>query len=201
MEGQNHNKLIFESICPSNIIHYLNDYVDNIDQKQIDLNKNIFGNLLHRDIQNIFLLESDAYAWGLKNYLENLSENLLESNGVNKKCVIPNSSHFGDRKYLDAWVNRYYNSDYTPLHTHFDCIISGVIILKISKNNNVNIHDCKMDGKLEFIIPHNTYITTYSPIQSVGKVFLFPSWVQHLAYPSKISEERRTLSFNIKIKD
>jgi hypothetical protein len=200
MIGQDHNKLIFESECPSHIIDFLNDYVDSMDQKQIDLNKNIFGNLLYRDIQNIFIPESNANLWGLKTYLEDLSENLLKNNGIHEKCIIPNSYCFGNGEYLDAWVNRYYMSDYTPLHIHFDSIISGVIILKISQNNNTKDNNCRMDGKLQFILPDNGYITTYCPTQSVGKVILFPSWVQHLVYPQKILEERRTLSFNIKIK-
>ena len=200
MVGQDYRELIFESVCPSNIVDHLNDYVDGMDQNQIDLNKKIFGNLLHRDIQNIFITESNANEWGLKNYLENLSEDLLKTKGINEKCIVPNSSCFGNGEYLDAWVNRYYDSDYTPLHIHYDCIISGVIILKISKNSNLKSDDFRMDGKLQFIIPNNGYITTYCPTQSVGKILLFPSWIQHLVYPQKVSEERRTLSFNIKVK-
>lgn len=197
MVGNDPSRLIFESTCPFHIIDYLNHYVDSMDQEQIETNAKLFGNLLYRDIENIFILESDANKWGLKNYLEDLSETLLKIKGINEKCIIPNSSCFGDGEYLDAWVNRYYNFDYTPLHIHFDCIISGVIILKIPE---IKKDDGRMDGKLQFVIPHNGYITTYCPMQSVGNIILFPSWVQHLVYPSKKSQERRTLSFNIKIK-
>jgi len=197
----NFRPLICETYCPKSILNNINEYVDNLTEESLENYKKVFGNLLYRDIPNIFISETKSVEWGLKSYLEDVSKKYLEFNKINFNCEIPHSSCFGNGEYLDIWVNRYHlSSDYTPLHIHCDCSISGVIILKISEKLN-SVDSYRMDGKLQFLIPDNNYISTYSPIQNLGKIILFPSWIQHLVYPQKINDERRTLSFNVKFVD
>lgn len=133
-----------------------------------------------------------------------------------------------DIVYADLWVNSYYSGDFTPYHIH-GSDISGVIFLKLSdalfKEQRKDrfssegfwdgdyteddeellkreFNDAgRLNGNLQFVYgPGYKFAENhYEPDQEVGKILLFPSWLTHLVYPQRNNQERRTLSFNLKV--
>ena len=112
--------------------------------------------------------------------------------------------------YAEAWVNRYYSGDYTPLHRH-GSILSGVVFLKVpyelmKEQNNFGHQDRnrvanvgRLNGRLEFVLNSHYDMTdsVWHPDQEMSTVLLFPAWLSHHTYPFKNNKERRTLSFNL----
>ena len=110
--------------------------------------------------------------------------------------------------YTDAWVNRYFAGDFTPVHKH-SSFISGVAILKISTDliKEQNYKDEKLreeeslNGNLQFIMNSSDCLcdNLWNAPQEIGAVFIFPGWLMHHTYPFKNKKERRTISFNLSL--
>jgi hypothetical protein len=184
--------VLFECICPNEIVNNLNYFIDNLseDEKKIcsskyTTNKN-FPNLLERDFEIVYLTPKISFESKLSFFLLEIAK--LYSNYLNASdsgIIFPNSL-FSD-ELLDAWINRYYESDYTPPHSHRGDI-SGIIILDLPDDST------EMEKRnLEFVWNNEHY----RPIQEVGKTFLFPSNLMHWVAKQTNVKERRTLSFNL----
>jgi hypothetical protein len=208
--------IIMKSRLPYKIFDGINEYIENFDE---DPKK--FPNLLLRDIGNIYLKKSFCDEIGFTNFVENMGNEYLHkvSNPHNYTSVCLNTKHkendpdfelFED-VYAEAWVNRYYSGDYTPLHRH-GSVLSGLIFLKITpelikEQCNVEINRQlgsvqtlgKLNGKVEFVMNSHYSMcdSTWFPDQEMSIVLLFPGWLSHHTYPFKSNIERRTLSFNL----
>jgi len=191
---------MMEAECPESIVKLINNYVDDNTFNQEDI-----PNLLNRNLENIFLNKKFSDENGITSFLENLGNSYLSQGyytfssvdeSTQQSIAFLNDNIFGSKEYKDCWVNRYFENHYTPIHTHSGSL-SGVMFLKIPK---IDIDDT-MDGVLEFVFGESNAFSTdrWRPEQKVGKVIIFPSWLKHVAYPTKISEERRTMSFNLQI--
>ena len=205
--------LILISKIPNQILERINEYID----IKEDENKK-YPNLLSRDISNVYLEHKFSEEIGFTNFVEDLGNQYLnnadiEGNRVYLKNIDPkNEDYFRDliefnEIYADAWVNRYFAGDYTPVHKH-ESFISGVALLKVSidliQEQNYNIDGTKrenesLNGKLEFIMnsSDNLCNNLWFPPQSVGTILIFPSWLMHHTYPFRNKKERRTISFNL----
>lgn len=208
--------IIMTSRLPYQIFDKINQYIENFSDR---LEK--FPNLLLRDISNIYLKKNFCDEIGFTQFVENLGNNYLRtvSNPHNYESLVLNIKHKNNDPdfalfedvYAEAWVNRYYSGDYTPLHRH-GSVLSGLVFLKISpelikEQCNVEYGKqlgsvqtfSKLNGKVEFIM--NTHYTmcdaTWFPDQSMATILLFPGWLSHHTYPFKNNTERRTLSFNL----
>jgi hypothetical protein len=207
---------IMKAILPSRILNQINEYVENFDG-----GADQFPNMLLRDINNIFLEKNFCDEIGFTKFVEYLGNGYLDNvgNPKNYKSVVlasmdgntnPDFAHT-EGIFADAWVNRYYSGDYTPIHCH-GSILSGVIFLKIhpdliKEQNNVEISRqlgslptrSRLNGKVEFIYGSGCDYSdpTWYPDQKVASVILFPSWLSHQTYIFKNDKERRTLSFNL----
>jgi|TARA_B100000686_G_scaffold355096_1_gene469871 hypothetical protein len=117
------------------------------------------------------------------------------------------------------WSVHSYAGDYNPIHDHGTKTAMGVScttwtkvpeqISKLpdpsieGKLSYFNASGCS-DGFLEFIYGRNstrdkeilkpTYATIFKP--KVGKIYFFPSWLQHTVYPFRGEGERRTVAAN-----
>jgi hypothetical protein len=185
-----HFPILSEYHFPDDIVNSINEYIDNLDSDKCNQK---YPDLLERQIQNIYLKCNDELTLKIKNYIEPIANEYITYNryvypsGKEKVSLLP-TSEFGDGSYSYCWVNRYFYSDYTPIHTH-SCDIATVIILKYEEEYGMN-------GKLSFIDFENTL--EYVPKLYVGKLFLFPSWMRHHCYPTKLNGyERRTMSINL----
>lgn len=184
--------VIFECTCPEEIVNNLNSFVDNMDKDELKLcsskytdNKN-FPNLLERDFEIVYLTPEVSFKSKLSFFLLEIGKlysNYLDAYGA--EIIFPNTLF--SEELLDAWVNRYYKSDYTPPHNHRGHI-SGIIILDLP-DDATDIEK----RNLEFVWNNEHY----RPIQEVGKTFLFPSHLMHWVAKQTNVKERRTLSFNL----
>ena len=173
---------IISDDCPRFLITALNSWVDYMSEIEwgyfsSSSPNNEIPDLLDRGFETLFLSHIVCDRLGFTDCVLPFVENV-----IGKKVILPTSTFSSD--YADVWVNRYFQGNETPLHRHaYD--ISGIIMLKIPDKSPI----------LEFVTENKTY----RPLQEEGKIFLFPSDLQHKVYPQKITEERRTLSFNLKI--
>ncbi len=207
---------ILKTTLPSKIFDQINEYVENFDG-----DTGQFPNMLLRDIDNIFLEKKFCDEIGFTEFVESLGNGYLYnvSNPRNYASLVlsskdkDNDPDFGnsDNVYAEAWVNRYYSGDYTPIHGH-GSVLSGIIFLKvhpdlIREQKNVVYgrqlgsvpNMTRPNGQVEFLYTssHDFSAPTWYPEQKMASVLLFPSWLSHHTYPFKNNKERRTLSFNL----
>jgi hypothetical protein len=212
--------LILEAKCPDFIVESLNDYVDNYKHNPVHFD------LLSRNIKNPFIEHDFADEIGLIDFMNYLGQEYLDMNGRTKYGDIePDDSyyykvldtesngdgdesilHFDDTNFIDAWVNIYGESDFTPVHTHGGDLAS-VMILKLPEDpegeneyENWKNEPCP-NGNLSFLYDtgqsHRHVATSFEPEQYVGMTLLFPPNLRHAYYPHKLKgQERRTLSLN-----
>jgi len=103
-------------------------------------------------------------------------------------------------RIVSAWVNICQFSDYNPVHEH-DGMFSGILYLECPRSNQdtSNQQVPLTDGHTQFIFGQelkfaNNVLTIYP---EPGTLILFPSWLMHVAYPSRSSLNRITVSFNL----
>ena len=200
---------ILESQCPQTFLDQINQWCD--EKESSEEYSSLTGNtpdLLKRNIENVFFSYEFLYETGFNSFIESVGNYYLDHCSYRTKFPIKEtlrmsllSNHPKFLKsnkidYADAWVNRYYSGDYTPIHSHAG-ELSAVILLKVTSNDS---EDDKQRGKVIFVndgddnknnlyIPHN---------QENGILIMFPSWLSHFTYPLRNScEERRTMSINL----
>jgi uncharacterized protein (TIGR02466 family) len=117
------------------------------------------------------------------------------------KYVAQDLQQYGFSKFslANAWINVNKGTNYNREHVHPGSTFSGCLYLKTSS----------AAGVIEFSRPDNmqlyqgTYNKTgmFSPMVSykpvTGKLLIFPSWLSHMALPSKDDEERISIAFNL----
>ena len=210
---------IMKATLPSKIFNQINEYIENFDG---DVSQ--FPNMLLRDIDNIFLEKKFCDEIGFTEFVEELGNGYLYNVnnprnyeslvlGLKDKNTDPDFVS-SESVYAEAWVNRYYSGDYTPIHGH-GSVLSGIIFLKfhpdlMREQNDVEYgrqlgsvpNRTRLNGQLEFIYTssHDFSSPTWYPEQKMASVLLFPSWLSHHTYPFKNNKERRTLSFNLTAK-
>ena len=221
---------VLETELPEHMIDAINQKTEEICSDPVEMEKfcsstGSIPNLLLRDFEVVYFTEKFLTDIGFTNFVENLGNYYVDqamTNNVSydkvKLSIIAGEGLEGDSsfkhankiRYADAWVNRYYAGDYTPLHDH-GSDLAGVIFLKIPKDlKSEQLKNRESDGesyksggrsngKIQFLFGcNNTFChDEYSPSQHEGTLLLFPSWLGHLVYPMKCKGERRTLSFNL----
>lgn len=224
--------VILEATCPDFIVDALNGYVDEFwDNKSTE-----FPNLLSRGIKNPFIPNEFAEEIGLVDYMEYLGDCYLDMSKRTKYGTIDEGkeyrydvtrlpsgvgimeSDFLGRatidpsiEYIDAWVNIYEESDFTPIHTHGGDL-SSVMILQLPEDEsgqNKVVNERREDnpnGTLQYYYgigdTSDIMIDTWSPIQFVGLTLLFPPNLRHAYYPHKLKgKKRRSLSLNFRLEE
>ena len=119
----------------------------------------------------------------------------------------------------ELWSVHSFERDYNPIHSHGTKTLMGISCTTWTKvpqqildqptagTSEYNLYnasgDC--DGYLAFQYGQNhvTDVDILKPPQSfviqpqVGKLYLFPSWLQHMVYPFQGEGERRTVAANL----
>ena len=108
-------------------------------------------------------------------------------------------------KIINLWAVRQFKNEYNPIHYH-NGQLSGVGYLKIPKNmiqnKMVNNKKIRTNGTIDFINGQRGFLSKsiYNLNPKLGDLILFPNYLMHTAYPFNIDGERRSFSFNVKIK-
>ena len=84
--------------------------------------------------------------------------------------------------------------------------MSGVGYLRLPKdmtiNKMVNNKKLKTNGTIDFINGQKGFLSKsiYNVVPKNKDLLIFPNYLMHTAYPFNIQGERRSFSFNVKIK-
>ena len=99
-----------------------------------------------------------------------------------------------------AWVNINSKNDYFKKHAHPECSISGVFYISTPEGS----------GNIRFFRPDYQYIKRYRDYMNLdifekelmikkGKLYLFPSWLEHQVDQCfNVNENRISIAFNAK---
>ena len=174
------------------IIEVINNHVDNTTLSK----KNDYSSKLASQIKNEIKFT--------KSFIDkNLSKELIKNiKNYLKQSAIKNIKEI---KIINLWAVRQFKNEYNPIHYH-NGQLSGVGYLKIPKNMNQNkmIKNKKIitNGTVDFINGQRGFLSKsiYNLNPKLGDLILFPNYLMHTAYPFNIDGERRSFSFNVKIK-
>ena len=174
------------------IIIVINNQVDKITISK----KNDYSSKLASQIKNEIKFTKSFIVKNLsKELIKNIKNYLKQSDVKNIKKI----------KIINLWAVRQFKNEYNPVHYHGGQL-SGVGYLKIPKNMNQNkmVKNKKIrtNGTIDFINGQRSFLSKsiYNLNPKLGDLILFPNYLMHTAYPFNIDGERRSFSFNVKIK-
>jgi len=174
------------------IIEVINNHVDNTTLSK----KNDYSSKLASQIKNEIKFTNSFIDKNLSKELINNIKNYLEQSDV---------KNIKEIKIINLWAVRQFKNEYNPIHYH-NGQLSGVGYLKIPKNMNQNKmvknKKIKTNGTIDFINGQRSFLSKsiYNLNPKLGDLILFPNYLMHTAYPFNIDGERRSFSFNVKIK-
>ena len=141
------------------------------------------GNVIIKD--NLKKLERAIY-FHLRNYLE-FAEFENNSNYVpNMRCQIQQS-----------WWSKFGYRDYAHVHNHGKFDIAGVYYFKVASSGEGNIYFNSPVPCSSTSFPFNHYGRVQSQEAEVGKMILFPGYLDHGVLTNETKSDRVSLSFNI----
>ena len=185
---------IMECMCPDDVLTKFNYFVDNMDQdtKELCSSKHSkvegFPDLLNRGFEIIYMTHQQLDDIGFTQFIAGAAQEYCKVYNIEEANVSFRQANFSDI-FVDAWVNRYFNDNYTPPHDHAGNI-SGITILDLPEESDWYDLRC-----LEFLWNNEHH----RPEQVNGKTFLFDSKLMHWVQKQKCLSERRTLSFNLDV--
>ena len=217
-EFQIHNMpavYVLETQMPKDMIDSVNDYMD---EYKHDKNKQSLANTLVGQIdkgEQLLLDHNDKRMVEYNNFICSLGAEY-----INHFAASGNSVKGPKQVQIDeTWSVHSYDGDYNPIHDHGTKTLMGIsttawtkvppqIGAKATANSptyslyNESGHS---DGCIAFQYGQVSVIDSerLKPAQSfvmtpeVGKLLLFPSWLQHMVYPFKGEGERRTIASNL----
>ena len=174
------------------IIRVINNHVD-----KTTLSKtNDYSSKLASQIKNEIRFTKSFIDKNLSKELTNNIKNYLRQSDI---------KNIKEIKIINLWAVRQFKNEYNPIHYH-NGQLSGVGYLKIPKNMNQNKmvknKKIKTNGTIDFINGQRSFLSKsiYNLNPKLGDLILFPNYLMHTAYPFNINGERRSFSFNVKIK-
>ena len=174
------------------IIRVINNHVD----KTTLSKKNDYSSKLASQIKNEIKFTKSFIDKNLSKELINNIKNYLRQSDI---------KNIKEIKIINLWAVRQFKNEYNPIHYH-NGQLSGVGYLMIPKNMNQNKmiknKKIKTNGTIDFINGQRSFLSKsiYNLNPKLGDLILFPNYLMHTAYPFNIDGERRSFSFNVKIK-
>ena len=192
----------------------LNDYLDDLLKRKDRISH--AGTLVGQISQGeqLTIDQHDSRIASYCAFIEDLGANYIDH--VMKVIGAPLPG--GSRKVEidELWSVHSFEGDYNPIHDHGTKTIMGISTTcwtKVPKeisaveDKRYNLYNASgdSDGCLAFNYGRNSMsdIERLRPPQSAvfrpeeGKLLMFPSWLQHMVYPFKSKEERRTVAANL----
>ena len=109
------------------------------------------------------------------------------------------------RLFIDSWANVNRRGDYNIVHTHPNCMFSGVYYVTPGNPDPEVPHG----GLLELLDPREAanYIQVANTVLDArhfyenkpGRMLLWPSWVKHMVHPYVGEGERISIAFNVNV--
>ncbi len=137
----------------------------------------------------------DIFRQRIEKVVTGLLQELIRDLGTNRSFKI----------LIDAWANVNRNGDYNIVHTHPNCMYSGVYYVAPGKPDPSVPHS----GLLEMLDPReaSNYIQVPNTVLDArnfydnfpGRMLLWPSWVKHMVHPFVGQGERISIAFNVNV--
>jgi hypothetical protein len=208
---------VLETTMPQSMIDSVNDYMDEYKEKKDkqSLKHSLVGQI-HQGEQ-LLLDHNDDRMVDYNNFICNLGADYINhfaSSGAGMKLKSSKQVMVDE-----TWSVHSYDGDYNPIHDHGTKTLMGIsttawtkvpkqIGAKAAANTptySLYNESGHCDGCIAFQYGMNSVIDTerLRPPQSfvmtpeVGKLLVFPSWLQHMVYPFKGKGERRTIASNL----
>ena len=206
---------VLETQMPQEMIDDVNEYMDEYrkSKNKESLAKTLVGQI-HKGEQ-LLLDHNDKRLLEYNHFICDLGAeyiNYFARTGNPLKC--------GKRVEIDeTWSVHSYDGDYNPIHDHGTKTLMGIsttawtkVPSQIGANATANTPTYSLynesghsDGCIAFqygqvsvldgqrLKPAQSFVIT----PEVGKLLIFPSWLQHMVYPFKGEGERRTIASNL----
>ena len=206
---------VLEAQMPQQMIDNVNDYMDEYrkDKHKESLARTLVGQIDKGE--QLLLDHNDKRMVEYNNFICSLGAEYINHFAASGNSV----KGFKQVQIDETWSVHSYDGDYNPIHDHGTKTLMGIsttawtkvppqIGAKATANSptyslyNESGHS---DGCIAFQYGQVSVIDSdrLKPAQSfvmtpeVGKLLLFPSWLQHMVYPFKGEGERRTIASNL----
>jgi len=206
---------VLETQMPQEMIDDVNEYMDEYRESKHkeSLAKTLVGQI-HKGEQ-LLLDHNDKRLLEYNHFICDLGAEY-----INHFARSGNSLKCGKRVEIDeTWSVHSYDGDYNPIHDHGTKTLMGIsttawtkVPSQIGANATANTPTYSLynesghsDGCIAFqygqvsvldgqrLKPAQSFVMT----PEVGKLLIFPSWLQHMVYPFKGEGERRTIASNL----
>jgi hypothetical protein len=207
---------VMETEMPLSMVTDINDYLD--EYKETEDKKSLADTLVGQITQGEQLLldNTDKRIKEYSDFICSLGADYINFFSQNTGTQL---NHPKAVAVDETWSVHSYAGDYNPIHDHGTKTIMGISTTGWTKvpqqildqptagSQNYSLYqasgDC--DGYIAFQYGRNELMNTerLRPPQSfvikpeVGKLLVFPSWLQHMVYPFKGKGERRTIASNL----
>ena len=207
---------VMQTEMPESMVNDLNGYLD---EYREDINKKSLANTLIGQItqgEQLLMNNDEPRLKEYNQFISSLGADYINffSQNTGSKLKAPKAVAIDE-----TWSVHSYEGDYNPIHDHGTKTIMGISTTGWTKvpqqildqptagDGDYSLYnasgDC--DGYIAFSYGLNQLMDTerLRPPQSfvmqpqVGKLLVFPSWLQHTVYPFKGEGERRTVASNL----
>jgi hypothetical protein len=205
---------IMETTMPESMIDSVNDYMDEYREKEDrkSLRHNLVGQI--NKGEQLLLDHTDERLAEYNQFICNLGAEYINHFGSSGNTVKGPKQVETD----ETWSVHSYDGDYNPIHDHGTKTIMGIsttawtkvpeqigVVNSSSPTYSLYNESGHSDGCIVFQYGQTSTIDSerLRPSQSivmtpeVGKLLVFPSWLQHMVYPFKGEGERRTIASNL----
>ena len=207
---------VMETVMPENMVHDLNDYLDEYieDYDRKSLADTLVGQIAQGE--QLLMDNDDPRVKEYNNLICNIGADYINFFTENTGLKLPNPKAVS---IDETWSVHSYEGDYNPIHDHGTKTIMGIsttgwtkVPQQILNQPTAGTLDYSLynasgncDGYIAFNYGRNSLMDAdrLRPPQSfvmrpeVGKLLIFPSWLQHMVYPFKGEGERRTVASNL----
>ena len=210
--------ILMEAQLPMPMIDDLNSYLDNlmVSEDRLDHSKNLVGQI--QSGQQLTMNAEDEKVIRFTQTINQLGMEYIKHfvRRIGSSKLFPDNMQVG---VDEMWSVHSYEGDYNPIHDHSVPSLTGLAATtwtkvpeQITKQKSPNDGEYNLfgasgnsDGFLAFNYGKTSSLdnpmlkppTTCTIQPEVGKLFIFPIWLQHMVYPFKGEGERRTIAANL----
>ena len=207
---------VMETQMPEGMVEDLNDYLDEyvVDENKKSLSDTLVGQIAQGE--QLLMVNDDPRVKEYTDFVCGLGADYINFFSQNTGSMLKTPKAVA---IDETWSVHSYEGDYNPIHDHGTKTIMGISTTSWTKvpqqildqpvagSPQYSLYqssgDC--DGYIAFQYGRNELMNTdrLRPPQSfviqpeVGKLLVFPSWLQHMVYPFKGEGERRTVASNL----
>ena len=207
---------VLETRMPNGMVEDLNTYLDDLRQQadKESLAGTLVGQIAHGEQLNMDpehekVREYSKFVTSLgAEYINHFMKSTGQTLKKNRQVAID-----------ETWSVHSYDGDYNPIHDHGTKTIMGISTTAwtkvppqigqkaVANTSNYSLYNESghSDGCISFQYGRVSVLDSerLAPAQSfvitpeIGKLLIFPSWLQHMVYPFKGEGERRTIASNL----